>query len=130
MLEEEKIKELEEELREMNKRRNSIINTIEDLKKDININKFKNRYFKIITKSNDIYYISILNTGKFLEIAFCNRENYNFRFNVTERELCNILHNSDGVIQELIKEEYKKDLFEFISKYIDLIKQQIYERIS
>ena len=70
MLEEEKIKELKEELKKLNEYRNSIISTIENLQKEIDLNKFEGKYFKITNEYNDIYYISVSNIGEVFEFIF------------------------------------------------------------
>lgn len=132
MLEEEKIKELKEELKKLNEHRNSIISTIEDLQKEVALNRFKGKYFKVVTEYQDIYYISVSNTGKFFEFIFYNRENYHLGFDFVEKEYKNSLlcNCSSKIIKDLTKEEYRKDLLEAISKYTDLIEQKAYKRIS
>jgi hypothetical protein len=131
MLEEEKIKELKEELKKLNEYRNSIISTIENLQKEIDLNKFKGKYFKITNEYNNIYYISVSNIGKVFEFVFYSGQSYSFGFNFSATEyISSVLYNTDKKdVQELTKEEYKKDLFETIEKHTKLVKQKVDEKI-
>ncbi len=131
MLEEEKIKELKEELKKLNEYRNSIISTIENLQKEIDLNKFEGKYFKITNEYNDIYYISVSNIGEVFEFIFYSGKSYSFGFNFLATEyISSALHYADKKdIQELTKEEYKKDLFETIEKHTKLVKQKVDEKI-
>ena len=131
MLEEEKIKELKEELKKLNEHRNSIISTIENLQKEVALNKFKGKYFKITNEYNDIYYISVSNIGKVFEFVFYSGQSYSFGFNFSATEYrSSVLYNTDKKdVQELTKEEYKKDLFETIEKHTKLVKQKVDEKI-
>lgn len=131
MLEEEKIKELKEELKKLNEHRNSIISTIEDLQKEVALNKFKGKYFKITNEYNNIYYISVSNIGKVFEFVFYSGQSYSFGFNFSATEYrSSVLYNTDKKdVQELTKEEYKKDLFETIEKHTKLVKQKVDEKI-
>lgn len=131
MLEEEKIKELKEELKKLNEYRNSIISTIENLQKEIDLNKFEGKYFKITNEYNDIYYISVSNIGEVFEFIFYSGKSYSFGFNFLATEYTSsALHYADKKdVQELTKEEYKKDLFETIEKHTKLVKQKVDEKI-
>lgn len=131
MLEEEKIKELKEELKKLNKYRNSIISTIEDLQKEVALNRFKGKYFKITNEYNNIYYISVSNIGEVFEFVFYSGKSYSFGFNFLVTEyISSVLHYADKKdVQELTKEEYKKDLFETIEKHTKLVKQKVDEKI-
>lgn len=129
---EEKVKELEKELKKLNEYRSSIISAIDDLQKDIVLSRFKGKYFKITTKFDDIYYTIVSDTGKFFEFIFYSGKSYSFGFDFKEVEYIGstIYSCKEENVIELSKEEYTKDLFKTIDKYIDLIKQKANEKIS